>query len=334
MKSISDWEKIDFDKFAEEYGIDLLIKNAPTILYPKKDKEHEALNSLIAFLFLAGGICAYIALSLFLMPIWFSLPLFIIIIVTGTLISVILIVNYLKSNVYIRPYECWVEIFKGKSNPEYFSFLYYPVFTGKCHPNKAINVIYKMYQKEILKSTIDISEIQVFLKLDQMNNPEFKQIGVFFQYGEGKNFKNENIEMNVWKYFPYETLLNENYISVANWNHQYEWRNDLNLDFDKLHNYAPWVVKKWGAMNLKPLTEEYKDKVMWRLREIEDIPKLKPWNNEFEKEGYRNNNSNKDLERIEKAIEKIIGEEYYIKNLRDIKEYLFKFQAYFRELKL
>ena len=52
--SDSDWSKISFQQFLKEYDIDLLVNNAPTLLYSKKDKEPEAYNSLIAFFFLNG----------------------------------------------------------------------------------------------------------------------------------------------------------------------------------------------------------------------------------------------------------------------------------------
>ena len=188
----------------------------------------------------------------------------------------LLIINYVKSNVYIKPLECWVEIYRGKSQngTNYYCFSYYPVFTGKCHPNVAKNVIYKFYQEEVLKNKINITQIEVYLKFSQ-NNQE--KIGYFFQYGQGRPFKDENVIRNSWKFFSSETSKNENFIAIANWDHQYEWRNDLELDFDKLHGYSPWVIQRWNNLTIKPLTEEFKGNINWNLRSIVSEPKLKPW---------------------------------------------------------
>ena len=69
----SEWTKVDFQQFINEYGKEIVINNAPTILYSKKDKEHEAYNSLIAFFFIAGFLFIYIALTYFLAFIFFNL---------------------------------------------------------------------------------------------------------------------------------------------------------------------------------------------------------------------------------------------------------------------
>jgi len=74
--SDSEWTKVDFQQFLNKYGKEIIIKNAPTILYSKKDKEHEAYNSLIAFFFIAGFLLIYIALSYFLAFIFFNLIIF------------------------------------------------------------------------------------------------------------------------------------------------------------------------------------------------------------------------------------------------------------------
>ena len=249
------------------------------------------------------------------------------IIAVGALTDIILILNYLKSSVFIKPLECWVEIFQ---NGDEFCFVYYPVFSGKCHPNKAKNVIYKCYQEEILKSKIDISQIELYLKNE---DGEFDPTGFFFQYGEGKAFTEEKIDRNSWKYFPFKKSLNDNFLAIANWDHQYEWRSDLALDFDKLHDYAQWVVKGWNSSNLKPLTSEYKEKINWNLRNIESTPKLKPWTGIIDKQEYSNKKSHKDLEIIEEVIDKYIGEGKKIKRLKDLKKDIFYIRQHFRELK-
>ena len=45
----SEWKKVDFQQFVNNFGNEIVIKNTPEILYSKKDKEHEAYNSLISF---------------------------------------------------------------------------------------------------------------------------------------------------------------------------------------------------------------------------------------------------------------------------------------------
>jgi hypothetical protein len=332
--SNSEWNKVDFQQFLNEYSKDLVIKNAPTLLYSKKDKEHEAYNSLIAFFFIAGFLLIYIALSYFLASIFFNLILFVIIIVIGVIADVFLIINIIKSNVSIKPLECWVEVYNGRSeqNSEFYCFTYYPIFSGKCHPNEAINVILKLYQEQVLKSKIDITQIEVYMKLDKETSQIKENLGYYFQYAEGKSFKDESIDRSSWKYFSHEQSGIDNYIAVGNWDHQYEWRNDLEFDFDKLHEYAPWVIQRWNEANLKPLTEEYKDKVNWNLRYIESTPKLSPWKGNLEYQSYNNPMAYKDLEIVNEAIAKIIKGAKGIIRTKDIKEEIPIFKLYFRDL--
>jgi len=332
--SDSDWSKIDFQQFIEEYGNEILVEKAPIILYSKKDKEHEAYNSLIAFFFITIGALIYVAISYFLAPIYFNLLLFIIVIVITTIINVLLIINYLKTNVYIKPLECWLEIFRGKleNNYVYYCFTYYPIFSGKCHPNAAKNVIYKLFQEQVLKSKIDISQIEVYMKL----NPQGKEIqentGFFFQYGEGNSFKDENIDRTSWKFFPYQKSENDNFFAVANWEHQFEWGDDLEYDFDKLHDYAPWVIQRWNLFNLKPLTDDFKHSINWDLRDIDSIPKLKPWEGDLEGQIYQNPKANKEESLINEAIGTVIGHEKDLERIKDIKDELLLIKSYFRDL--
>ena len=52
--SNSQWSKIDFQQFANEFSDDILINNAPTILYSKKDKAIEFIKrEKYLFIFLA-----------------------------------------------------------------------------------------------------------------------------------------------------------------------------------------------------------------------------------------------------------------------------------------
>ncbi len=330
----SEWNKVEFQQFVNNFGKEIVINNAPVILYSKKDKEHEAYNSLIAFFFIAGFLLIYIALTYFLASIYFNLMIVIIIIIILVIADVLLIINVIKSNVYIKPLECWVEIYKGKSESVYvhYCFTYYPIFTGKCHPNEAKNVIFKLYQEEIIKSKIDITQIEVYLKVNKENYIDVEKLGYFLQYAEGKHFRDGNINRASWKYFPSDQLGFENYIAIGNWDHQYEWKNELEFDFDKLHEFAPWIIQRWSEDNLKPLTEDYKEKIKWNLRNIESMPKLKPWEGNLESQTYENPKAYRDLEIINDAISKIIRNDKEIEKIKDIKEELPIFKSYFRDL--
>lgn len=332
--SDSDWSKIDFQQFIDEFGNEVLVDMAPVILYSKKDKEHEAYNSLIAFFFIAGGILIYIAVTYFLAPIYFNLLFFTIIIVIATIIDILLIINYLKTNVYIKPLECWLELYKGKSENNYvfYCFTYYPIFSGKCHPNPAKNVIYKLYQEQVLKTKIDISQIEVYVKLNSQGKEFHEKIGYFLQYGEGNSFKDENIDRASWKFFPFHKSENDNFLAVANWGHQFEWRDDLEYDFDKLHEYAPWVIQRWNSFNLKPLTDDFKNSINWDLRDIDSLPKIKPWEGDLELQTYQNPKANSDESLINEAIENVIGHEEYVKRIKDIKNKILEIKSYFRDL--
>ena len=327
----SEWEKVDFQQFVKDFGIEVVINNAPIILYSKKDKEHEAYTSLIAFFFVASGLLIYISLSLFLFEIYFSIIVFITVISLAIGVDIVLILNYIKSNVFIRPKECWVEIYK---NNDYYCFSYYIIFTGKCHPNKAKSIIFKLYQDEVLKSTMDITQIEFYLKINTNDTNDINYFGYFFEYGEGKPFWKEEINHNLWKFFPYDLSKNENYVAIANWAHQYEWRNDLELDFDKLHEYAPWVIKRWNMDNLKSLSESFKKTVKWNLRYLESTPKLKPWEGDLENQAYEISNATWETDIINDAIKNVIGEEWRVEVLKDLKLDLFELKAYFRDLRV
>ncbi|MFW9938335.1 MAG: hypothetical protein ACFFD5_11850 [Candidatus Thorarchaeota archaeon] len=326
----TEWNKVSFQEFINKFNKNIVIKIAPTILYSKKDKEPEAFYSLIAFFFITGGLFIYISLSILFNLISFSLVLFLIIIITGAIIDVFLILNYIRSNISIKPIECWIEIFQATE--KYYCFSYYPIFTGKSLPNKAKNIIYKLYQNEILKSKIDVTQIEVYLKTQNDNTDNLITMGYFFQNGEGIPFKSEKINRNAWRFFPYEKTKNDNFLATANWDHQYEWREDLELDYDKLHSYAPWVIKKWDEESLKPITDEFKRRMNWDLRRIESLPKLKPWMGTIETQTYESFKSYKDLQIVNEVIEKIVGPERKIKKLKDIKDKLLEIKAYFRDM--
>ena len=211
--------------------------------------------------------------------------------------------------------------------------LFYPVFSGKCHPNKAKNVLYKLLQEELFNGSIDITQIEVYLRFNLSEKDDYSVIGYYFQYGEGTPFKSVNIDRNSWRFFPKEQTTNDNFIAVANWDHQYEWQNDLELDYDKLHSYAPWIIQKWNDASIKPLTKYFKNEVQWDLRGIESLPKLKPWSPNFETTSYDSFKAYKDLQLMNDAIEKVMGKDIIIEKLKDIKQYILEYKAYLRDLK-
>ena len=327
----SKWKKVDFQQFVNDFGTNIILENAPSLLYSKREKEHEAYNSLIALFLVAAGLCLYIAISLFLIEVYFNIITFIIITILLATFDILLLFNYIRSKVHIKPIECWIELYKYQN---FYCFSYYPIFSGKSLPNKAKDIIYKLYQNEVLQHKIDITQIEVYLEISQADVKNYKKLGFFFQYGRGKDFKDDDIERNSWQYFPADRSSNENYLAVANWDHQYEWRLDLAEDFDKLNVFSPWIIKKWNQTNLKPLTEDYKKKIKWNLLTLESEPKLKLWNGDIEKQSYENKNAYKDLEIIDEAIEKIIGSNVELKKLGDLEKQLLKFKIYFRDLKL
>ncbi|MHA1486447.1 MAG: hypothetical protein ACTSSC_04680, partial [Promethearchaeota archaeon] len=277
--SDSDWKKVNFQDFIDEFSKKIIVDSSPSLLYSKKDKEHEALNSLIAFFFLTGGLFIFVSLSIIFRVVEVFLVLFIAVIIIAAVVDIVLIYIYWRSYVLIKPLENWVEIYKGENQGPtvFYCFAFFPVFSGKCHPNQAKNVLYKLLQQELFKSKIDIAQIEVYLSLRATNTKDFKVIGYYFQYAEGLPFKSEKINRNSWRFFPIEKTLNNNFIAIANWDHQFEWKDDLELDYDKLHKYAPWIIQKWDEFSIKPLTKAFKNEIRWELRGIESKPKLRPW---------------------------------------------------------
>ena len=329
-----EWIQIEFQDFINQYDQNLIINYAPIIMHSKRDKEPEAFKSLISFLFILGFLFIYIAFSMIFIDIYFNPYLFYLILGITATASSILLYNYIKSNVNIKLKECWFEIYEYNSpeDGQYFCILYYPVFTGKSHPNKAKNIIYKLYQDQLVGSKIDIAQIEAHFKFIPEEDPKFKPLGYFFQYGQGIPFNSEEIDRNAWKYFPINKANNENYFATANWDHQFEWREDLELDYDKLHSYSPWILHKWNESSLKPLIKEYKAKLNIEMRPIEAYPELMTWKGNLEKQKIENFKAYKDLQIMNEVIEKIIGTNVTVKKLSDLKGYLFKIQAYFRDL--
>lgn len=329
-----EWSQVDFQQFINQFGKEFVIGSAPVLLYSKKDKEHVAYNSLIAVFLITGVLFIFIALSYFFADIFFNIIIFSIIIAIGITADIILVINVIKSNVYIKPLECWVEIHKSESKNDfnYYCLTYYPIFTGKCFPNEAKNVIFKLYLDQVIGNTIDISQIEFYFKIRSKKQSIIERLGFFFQYSEGRAFRDENINRSNWRFFQYDKLKNDNFIAVGNWDHQFEWRNDLEFDFDKLHEYAPWVIQRWNDTNIKPLTKEFKQKINWSLRGIESKPKLKPWESNIDSQKYENQNVYTDIESVNRAISKVIGVNIEVEKVRQMKEHLFTFKAYFRDL--
>lgn len=329
-----DWNQVDFQQLINQFGKEFVIESAPVLLYSKKDKERAPHNSLIAVFLITGAIFSFIALTYFFADIFFSIVIFSIIITIGTLADVILVINVIKSNVYIKPLECWVEVHKteSKNDSNYYCLTYYPIFTGKCHPNEAKNVIFKLYLDQVIGNTTDITQIEFYFKINSQEQSIIEKLGFYFQYSEGKPFRDENINRSDWRFFQYNKLKNENFIAVGNWDHQFEWRNDLEFDFDKLHKFAPWIIQRWNETNIKTLTKEFKQKINWNLRGIESKPKLKPWKGNINTQSYKNQNGYRDMESVNRAISKVIGSNKELEKIKDIKEHLFTFKAYFRDL--
>ncbi|TFF90430.1 MAG: hypothetical protein EU548_03040, partial [Promethearchaeota archaeon] len=114
----SEWTKIDFQTFINKYDKDIVLNSTPTFLYSKKDKEHEAYNSLIAFFFVAGILLIYIALSIIVMSVYYNLVSFVLIVAILIVVAAILIVNYLLTNVPIKPKEIWIEIYMSRKEED------------------------------------------------------------------------------------------------------------------------------------------------------------------------------------------------------------------------
>ncbi|MFX0071306.1 MAG: hypothetical protein ACFFAO_09470 [Candidatus Hermodarchaeota archaeon] len=329
--SNTEWKEVEFKEFVEQFGINPVMNYAPSILYSRKDKEHVAQNSLIVFFLVLSGLLIYISISLFLIEFYFNAITFIFVVIILIGIDILLLYNYIRSNVNIKLIECWIEVYNYL---EFYCFSYYPIFSGKVHPNKAKDIVYKLYQDEVFQDKIDITQIEVYLKRNKDKLNDLEVMGFYFQYGKGKHFREENVDRTFWKYFPYEFYAYGNFIASANWDHQFEWRSDLANDFDKLHEFDPWVIKRWNQDNLKPLNPEYKNFLKWNIRNIESLPKLKPWNGKLEQQSYKNQNAYRDLEIIDEAIEKIMGKNTELNKLKDLERELFKFKIYFRDLDL
>ncbi len=61
------------------------------------------------------------------------------------------------------------------------------------------------------------------------------------------------------------------------------------------------------------------------------MPKLKPWEEDFEHHIYQNPKANEDLRIINKVIEKFVGTEKKVEKLREVKDKLISMKTYFRD---
>ena len=74
----SEWIKLDFQTFIDNYNKNIAVDTAPTFLYSKKDKEHEAYKSLIAFFFVLGFLFIFIALNIIFISVIYNPIMFLI----------------------------------------------------------------------------------------------------------------------------------------------------------------------------------------------------------------------------------------------------------------
>ncbi len=333
----SKWKKVDFKEFIDDFGINIIVNKAPIILFSKKDKEKEQHRSFILFIILFGSLLFYLTNSFIFYKILYQdyLSISLYIIIALSVCSVFLFFNFITSNINIKPIECWIEIYKRILENKLidYCFVYYPIFTGKCHPNEGFNIINKLFHKEVFGTTVDITQIEVYLKLNKDKEDNNEDIGFAFRYTKGNPFKSEDVNKNPWKFFSYEKSLGDNYIAIGNWAHHYEWRYDLVLDFDKLNEYAPWIIQKWDETNIKPITKEFKFKIGWENRFIESEPKFKPWEDNFNEVTTLSAGSNHNQTIINDAINKIMGMDIETIKDKDINPKLFEFKVFFQDLK-
>jgi len=332
------WESINPEKLKGGKEGLFILENAPPILHSRMDKEY-TLNSVIILLFMVGLYLIYAAIQyvIGLSESGFGFVVFIIVSVVVIVAAIPLIIQSLRSRSYNKLIKSYYEVYIAHSDNKdevYYCMVYYPTFLGKTHPIKAYNLIYEIYLQAVFSKLIDVTQIEVYYKGSKTSQNILKSltnIGYFFKYGEGQEFYNEKSNRNTWKLFDGNKSENENYISVANWDHLYEWRDDLVLDYDKLHELAPWVVNRWNNLNMVPLTQKHKDKLRFNKRNLGLSPKLKPWLGTLDQQTYSNELENTDLNLIQQAINDILGAEFSITNTKLIKQNIFKFREYFKE---
>lgn len=331
------WKLIEPERIKSENLGQYILQNAPPILYNKNDKEKTSVNYLISFFFIVGFYLIFLSIWTFIEIDLggFELSLFFIITIIVIAIALPLIILYIHKNVYNKPIQSYYEWFIAQSDniETIFSCLVlYPTFSGKTHPDKGFNRAYKIYEETVLSNKTDITQIEIYFKINSKNpnNLEsLENIGYFFKYGEGQQFFDENTNRDVWRFFEALKSKEDNFISVANWDHLYEWRDDLVLDFDKLHELAPWIILRWNNLNLIPLTPEIKEKLRFGKRNITTLPKLKPWAGDLFKQEYHNEAEYNDLKVTQNAIKTILGDIILSKDSKLIKNNFNNFKVYF-----
>lgn len=331
------WKLIEPERIKSEKLEQYILQNAPPILYTKNDKDKTSINYLIYFFFIVGFYLIFLSIWT-LMEVnlgGFELYLFTIITIIIIVIALPLLILYIRGNVYNKPIQLYYEWFIAQPNnleSIYSCLVLYPTFSGKTHPDKGFNRVYKTYKESVLSNIIDITQIEIYFKInsrDPYNLESLEKIGYFFKYGEGQQFFDENINRDVWKFFKASKSNNDNYISVANWDHLYEWKDELVFDFDKLHELAPWIILRWNNLNLIPLTPEAKKKKRFGKRNITTLPKLKPWAGDLFKQEYHNEAEYNDLKVTQNAIKAILSDIILSKNSKLIKKNFNNFKEYF-----
>lgn len=331
------WKLIEPERIKSEKLEQYILQNAPPILYTKNDKDKTSINYLIYFFFIVGFYLIFLSIWT-LMEVnlgGFELYLFTIITIIIIVIALPLLILYIRGNVYNKPIQSYYEWFIAQPNnlkSIYSCLVLYPTFSGKTHPDKGFNRVYKTYKESVLSNIIDITQIEIYFKInsrDPYNLESLEKIGYFFKYGEGQQFFDENINRDVWKFFKASKSNNDNYISVANWDHLYEWKDELVFDFDKLHELAPWIILRWNNLNLIPLTPEAKKKKRFGKRNITTLPKLKPWAGDLFKQEYHNEAEYNDLKVTQNAIKAILSDIILSKNSKLIKKNFNNFKEYF-----
>ena len=68
------------------------------------------------------------------------------------------------------------------------------------------------------------------------------------------------------------------------------------------------------------------------ITNIDSLPKLKPWEGDFELQTYQNPKAYREESLINEAIENVIGHEKDVKRIKDIKNKILEIKSYFRDL--
>jgi len=333
------WKLIEPERIKGTNLENFALKNAPPILYTKNDKEIFSTNYLIYFFFIIGFYLVFLSVWTFLGFNmggfeFFSFTIITIIVITT---AVPLLILYIRGNVYNKPIQSYYELYEVLSETNenvYLCLVFYPCYSGKSHPDEVFNRVYKIYQESVLSNTIDITQIEVYFKNNTMNLENLQaveRIGYFFKYGERQQFYDENTNRDVWRFFKADKSSGDNFISVANWDHLYEWKEDLVLDYDKLHQLAPWIITRWDNLSLIPLTRAIKEELKFDKRYIHQLPKLKPWVGDVSIQEYKSELEHYDLENVQRAIDAILIDNISDKNLKLIKKNAKKFKSYFIE---